>query len=481
MEKEREIYIKDMLFYILRKWRVILIWMIVLAVAADGFSAMKSYKSVNEAQQISTEDELKTLKDSLNEEDAEKVEDTYETYQYYKESLDYTQKYYKNSIKMQIDPNNVPTVKMQYYISDAKSFNDIINAYSNAVLTDEVCKDISEQVNLGAKTSYISELMDFNVKNDNDNIIINENIDGKSLIVTIIAPKKEVCEKIADVVENKIQEATPEIKKNLGGFKIQKVDRSYMSKADSGLLSQQQNVLYNLNSIKTSISNLNSSLTDEQKNYYNALINEADEASKKEEMKPDGSFQPINVKYIILGLFLGAVLVAGFYGLIYIMNDSLKVDKEIEDYYEIPVLGMLSGKGNNQSDSFIDRLIYKIFGKKRNQSTDIDIQLIRTRILMDAKKKNMNQIHIAGVSDSAYVETMKEELADTIQNGSGNLKCSVGKSIVQNMESLNSFAVSEGVVLVEEIGKSDFYEIGKEIAICLENNITLIGVVVIEK
>ena len=254
-----------------------------------------------------------------------------------------------------------------------------------------------------------------------------------------------------------------------------------MSKADSDLLNQQQNVLYNLNSLKTSISNLNSSLTDEQKNYYNALINEADEDSKKEEIKTEVIFQPINVKYIILGLFLGAVLVAGFYGLIYIMNDSLKVDKEIEDYYEIPVLGMLSGKGNNQSDNFIDRLIYKIFGKRRNLSQAIDIQLICTRILMDAKKKNMNQLHIAGVSDSAYVETMKEELADTIQNGLETLKCSVGKSIVQNMESLNSFAVSEGVVLVEEIGKSDFYEIGKEIAICLENNITLIGVVVIEK
>ena len=63
MEKERDIYIKDMLFYILRKWRIILVWMVIFAVGVNGIFALKSYKNMVDSQQNhSAEDVLGALK-----------------------------------------------------------------------------------------------------------------------------------------------------------------------------------------------------------------------------------------------------------------------------------------------------------------------------------------------------------------------------------------------------------------------------------
>lgn len=482
MEKERHIYIEDILFCIFRKWRMILIWMVAFAVIADGFFAVKSYKTMTVIQQEQQNDEdvLASYKSQLSEDDIKKVEDAYKLYSTYKKALDKSMDYYNHSIKMQIDPNNVATISLQYGINNSKILKDAINAYSNAVLSEDSCEYINEKAELNSSVGYISELISF-YSNDDSKLKIVEDIDSKSMLISIIAPNKETCEIIADVVEEKIQEQTPKIQQNLGDFEIKKIDRNYVNKANGDLLNEQQGCVFNLNSIKTSISNLNATLTDDQKIYYSALINQSDGTLTIKDTENIVNFQPISLKYICVGLFMGAILASLWYMMIYMTSGRLRIAEEVEEYYQVPIMGLIqSEKTSRLKKNIIDSFIGTIFGKDRSQSEDDTIQLIGASILIAAKKNNMQSIHITGVADSMDVEKVKKQILEKIQNIKLDLKCSSGKSIFKDVESLSNLSDSEGVVFIEEVGKSNFSEIGKEINVCLTNNITIIGTVVIE-
>lgn len=484
MEKERELYIKDMCFYVLRKWRKILIWMIVFAIIADGFSALKSYKNVIESQQMKNvaEEELKEAKAALSEGDAKIVERSYESYVTYKESLDSSINYYNNSIKMQMDPNQVSTIDVQYSVNNSKILQDIVEAYSNAVLSEESCEYISQKAGLDSNVKYVNELIEMYVTTEEDEkITIVDNDDSKSMLINIIAPNKETCEKLADAVEEKIQEYTPKIQESFGNFKIEKIDRNYTNGFNNDLLEEQQTFMMNLGAINSAISSLSTVMPEGQKKYYSALISYNDDETKNEDVTTAVTFQPISIKFIIVGLFAGAFLAVCWYIFIYVIDRYLKNEDEVEDYLEVPVLGTIpSEKTIRLKNNLIDRTIYKIFKKGNNLSEEENIQLICSNILLYAKMKNINNILITSVVDSEFIEKIKKQIGDSVQKEETEFKCTVGKSIIQNVESLNALASSDGVIFVEEVGNSDFEDMGKEVSICLKNNMTIIGAVVVD-
>ena len=279
------------------------------------------------------------------------------------------------------------------------------------------------------------------------------------------------------MIEEEIQEQTSKIQKALGDFKIEKADRIYVNKASDTLLNEQQNFMSSLNGIKTSISNLTTTLTEEQKNYYTVLLNSSEDSVEEKDVDIV-VFKPINLKYIVLGLFIGGFLIIVCYGILYTVKGNLKVEKEIEEYYGIPFLGKVQSEKNalNGIDYFFD----KIFNQAEKYSEEECLQLICTNILINIRKKHMKHIHITGIADSEYTDKIKRQVVEELQSEHLILECSVGKSIIHNINSLNDLANSDGVVFVEEIGKSNFEEIGKEINFCLNNNINVIGAIVID-
>lgn len=486
MEKERDIYIKDMLFYVFRKWKMILLWMAVFAVAADGVAALKSYKNVIELQSKdnSAENSLAAAKVNLSKEEVKRVEDTYKLYLTYKKSLDKSMDYYSNSLKMQIDPNRVATINIQYSVNSKKSLKDIVEAFSNIVLSEESCEVINKKLGLDSKTSYISELIKFGVSDsvlesnkNNEKIDIIESNDS-SMIISIIAAEKDSCEIMADIVEEKILEAMPKIEETMGAISIKKIDRNFSNRADSNLLNEQQNYMTNLNAIKTSMTNLNAALSDNQKGYYTALINENEENYQNQDVENSASFQLINIKYIILGLIAGIFMSILWYVVSYVLNNSLKSVRELEEKFDVSVLGEIETDTMNKN--IIDRLIYSIFVKNGNESEDNVIDFITTNILISIEKKDIKAVHITGVSNSENVERVKEELVGKVQKLGIDLKCTSGKSVVKDVESLKNLSDSESVILIEEVWKSDFFEINKEVQVCQNNNVDIIGAVILK-
>lgn len=481
MEKERKIYCKNLIVYVLRKWRSILIWMLIFSVALNGLAIMKSYKAMRNSQQYSNEENVSSYAEGLTDDSKEKVEETYKLYVNYQKTLSDLLNYYSNSIKMQIDPNNVAVTSIQYRIENPQKTDDIILAYSNKILSSNSCEKIKENIGLKEDANYINELIEVKreLENNKEDTVNLTNKDSSVMLIQIIAPDQGYSEKIADVIESEINEYTEEVQSTIGKFELTKIGRNFSGCVDSELMEEQNEFVTNINSVKNAIDLLENSLDANEQTYFKKLINAEEE--KVTVTESDGNtVKVISIKYIILGLIVGGFLCVFWYMIKYLLSIYLKTDQEIEDYYEVQVLEKFdSVERVRENKNVIDRFINGLFGKKNDKSELDKIQLVCTKIIVLARKNNMTHIHVTGISKSEDVENIKKLLVDNLIK-ENILTVSSGVSIIDNVESLKYLSQSEGVILVEQVGKVLFEDLGKEINICSRNNVEVIGAIVVE-
>ena len=100
-EEEVQIDLMTLLHYILRKWRSIVVVMLIVAVAANLYSVKKS---MSEAASVSTAEEevdfekqIENAKEELTADELEQVEHVYSMYEYnsqlYQENKEYLEKF----------------------------------------------------------------------------------------------------------------------------------------------------------------------------------------------------------------------------------------------------------------------------------------------------------------------------------------------------------------------------------------------------
>lgn len=477
MEKEREIYIRDLLLYICQKWKRILMWMILFAVLMGGVGAVKSYKEMTAARQEQNEgdDGLAVYKAKLSEQAIKEVDKTFNLYLSYNKSLDSSLEYYNNSFRMKINPNSVPTIFMQYEINNTKKIKDIIMAYSNMVLGEDSCERIKKDLGIEIDASYIEELVEFDMDGiyDQDKLgegkIVEENI-SSSMLVQIIAPSRKMCELIANEVQNEIKAKEALLKNKVGSFDLVEIGRNYMDRADRDLLNEQQNNISQINVIYKNIDDLATTLDVDQQEYFSGLI-----IQEGGEINPSGeaNFKIINLKYIVIGVILGFLFGSFGYVAVYVLNDKLKTEKELEDYYDISVLETIDSSRDKRDKHLINLSIKRTDNRSENDK----VEMVYENIKAYMKMREIKNIHFVSTLDSNEVEELMNKIVKRFRND--NYKMTLGSSVMVNAESLKCLVEAQGVVLVEQIGKSKFKEIGREIDICKRNKKDIIGGVVI--
>ena len=144
MKKERIIYFGDLLQYILRKWKRIIIWMIIFAVTLNIFSVVKGYKEATN-QQSNANLETEYIP-NLSETEIQKTDENYKIYSSYKKSYNNFLNYYNGSIKMKINPNCVSKERVQYHIKSSVDTDEIITAFSNVLHSEQTGNKIKESI-----------------------------------------------------------------------------------------------------------------------------------------------------------------------------------------------------------------------------------------------------------------------------------------------------------------------------------------------
>lgn len=501
MIEDREIDIKDCLRYILLQWRLIIIGMVIGALLLDCVGIIKSKKVANEVQELNasmekdaeleTENQaiLSELETKLTDREKEEVNNAVMSYKTYRANYSRAAAYMKNSIRMRINPSCVPTMTANYSvdnhyevifpkISDRDSTADIVDAFCNALVTDELLDKICDTLGGKLDAPYIEELITIS-KSTNS---------SATLTLTVIADEKEKCETIFELIVDQIENITPDIKAVYGDFDITEYNRKYSENVDTALLTEQQTRSGTLYNYKTYFNSIVSGMTENQQTYYYALLDgtvkmDEDDTETETEIVTDPLPVPevkvINLKYILFGMVLGFFCVFCWFALKYILSPKLHVSHEITDYYKIPVIGIL--KVSEQPKRFlsvIDQWIVSIFQKNlKHISNGHQMEMVCTTTQVAAERHQMKQVYLTGTCQGAkweqIVSGLKQRMGETV----GSI--SYGKSVMSDSDSLRKMTNADGVVFIEYVDGSRCDEIQREIEICRENNVAIIGSVVV--
>lgn len=486
---EMTIDLMDLLRRCVMRWKFIVIWMMIGAIVMDGVGILRSVKEVKNAkaqiaQQGAEEDTTEKLAaineymQQLTSREVSEVQTAVLSYKAYQQEYVDGLKYYQKSMKMKLDPSCVPTLRLQYIIDnhyevtypviDKKdTTQDIISVLAEKVKSEGVSNAVAETLGDKVPAAYVQELITTSASG-NDAFIIN-----------IAAEDREECEKIAEIVKNTIDENLNAIREVCGEFDIKLASEQTFETSDQDLMSAQQSAVTSLNSLKSLINNLPYGMTDAQKTYYYALLDNDETIS----LNPYGEdeivtedkievpeIQYVNIKYLLMGLVLGAIVACGWITLKYMLSAKLRVTEDITETFGMNVLGNVAENG---------RKIPKLFRKPYHDvPMEKQLQVIASRIQIVAEKEKMTRIFVTGSVMTNYLKETCEKLSKILE--SDGMVCSVGDSVLYDPMEIKRMADADGVVFVEQIDISRYDEIAEEKKISERMHMEIVGCVVVE-
>lgn len=521
MTEEMEIDLKDLLYKILKSWRMIVVYCIIFAVVADiasmGLTFINIRKNKNELSKQASE--LLELRDELTEREIAEVQEVYDNYVKIRNTNESIEDYNDNSILMRIEANKVPTMKLRYnidthykieypVISEKDYTDEIMSEYCSILNSDDVIAEIAKAYGDDIKVEYIREVVSI------------EKVSGTIFEVTIFAPEKQQCEQMSEAVKNVINEEKSEIGNKYGKYDFALVDETYTEELRTDILETQQTRYAKSDTIRERLSTLGGKLNPNQKSYYTALINyeiakeqKAIVASKKRELLEtdsskaieektytseiaeendlskaedlitaevvyeDAKISFISIKFIIIGFVLGGIIACGVICCGYLFVPVLRTADTMNSAFSVSVIENIWIKDDKKKalsfvDDFIDNLFY---AKAFKVSADDKVVLASEIIKIASDKAGYKKLHITGASEKAA------DIAEKISKGIAGVTVTTGALISEDIKSLREMADSDAVVLVEAAEQSRIDDIVKEIELIKGSKAEIIGSVVVNR
>ena len=152
---------------------------------------------------------------------------------------------------------------------------------------------------------------------------------------------------------------------------------------------------------------------------------------------------------------------------------------EVSGLYGIRTIGELTGE--NQKKKFlsgIDTFILKIKNRSRKQMTkEQQMKIICSNIELACKKAEADKVYLTG----SEIEKLNPQWMNDIKEllVAAGITVSKGENISYDAKSLKDMAEAGQVVFVEQVGVSLYQEVEKEVRMARENDVDIIGSIII--
>ena len=493
------INLRNLIYHILKKWRIFLVGILIGAVLADLAGVVLSYRQVTiekaaldkkEADEKKMTD-VAELRNRLSEKEIMEVESAVDSYFAFVKTNEAQLTYYNDSFLMQMDANEVPTLILHYFIDNFYEveypvMSAIDNTYDIAIAlgqyasSGDVCTKICKKLKWEKDIAYIQELITYKCE-------------GHSLTITVVAPKEENCREIGEIIKTEFQSVASSLKDVYGDFAVKLAMEEYVVKASANLVSQQITQLTNIYSGRNDFRTSMTSFTEGQKAYYQAVINnyykennsslfdnisnDYDEEDD-EKIEENLSVQLFHVKFIFLGIIAGFVFCVAWICVQYITSGMLLSKEDIQEGCDLSVIGTIKVP-NAKNQNVIDRLIERIFRSKGlHFSQNEQLCMLATAIRIAVEKADMSSLFISSAANNEETRQIENALVSLLCQQGVNVM--TGTSVAYDPESLERMSACDGVVLVEGVGFSLFKDIMAEKQLCERGNVKIIGTVVVE-
>lgn len=485
-EDDVEIDLIDLMFHLLKKWRGLIVAIVLGAVLGMGIYAVKAHQQKKElaanaatAEEMQKEDTFDESQYDIDDDVKANMELAYQYRQLYRRQLEYNQK----SIIMKLDPNAVYTGDLKYYLT-AGYDTGLVSVLYQSILSDKnLLTELQAASGLDCDVPYIKELIDSGVSTENDsNININNLVSDltdsmasvtKNAIISykVVSTSEESCEKMIQVIREKVQELDAQCQENYAGYSAVEVADSVRKVTDNSYLNLQKTNIDQLNTYLTNVQRLENALSDTEKEYYCKKYLAREYKAENEEDTANTvvtlEAEPVSkVKWLLVGMILCICLWGAYECCRYLFDGSVKTASEAQTLTHLPVLGCYQHQTSERKG--LDRLLDCLQAKMGRKGDSLSY--------MKAVITSMEEAAIVLSVESGLTETRKimDEFASMCQN----LKCSD-----YTCENEDALAMAKNVgneILVVSTGKTRKINLERELEVCRLQGINITGFIIVE-
>lgn len=493
-EEEVQIDLMTLLHYILRKWRSIIVVMLIVAVAANLYSVKKSMSeaaSVSTAEEeVDIEKQIENVKEELTADELEQVEHLYSMYEYYSQLYQENKEYLEKSVLMQLNPNEIPTVMLNYQFKKDQSDEELANIftmYENALLDEDTCTAIIQVFGEEYANTSVRELISVtDTENGQNSDIIKLQNDKNSgiLSIQIYAGSEEQCDQVAEIVKKRVREYTEQLQQIFGTYTVNAISEQYYISSDSNLNMQKSDAVNAVNDAYTALKNISSGLSEKQMTYYNLLVKESkDQPLVKEDTEATenvtANVQYISMKFILIGLLAGMFLAVCWYAVVYIMTQTVKDVDEVKIITNLPVFGTVLGSNENGKRNIIDRWIDSWFAHdKKSENNELLLTRISHEVAMLAGQKDKRNLLVACSESDQNLKKQADSLVEKLRELGMNVT-STDSLVSDNTEVLKQLESADSAVFVEQLMKSERNQIREAVELCRRCQVEVLGSVIV--
>ena len=285
-------------------------------------------------------------------------------------------------------------------------------------------------------------------------------------------PEEEKLDAISEGIKKLINRKQQDFQK-IGSHQLVLMGESQNTIVDDSLLEKKNSIFTRMASISVQINSLKAALSTQQKNVLDQELNTDTEKEKVSEPPQ------LNKKYMLLGSFVG-IFIAGIWIVCKVLFTArLQNPEEIRNLYGVRLLGEINlNTGKKHFFSWIDVKILSLKNRRKKKlSFDQQLSVACTNIAISCRKHNVNEIYITGSEyenvDVALIKMLKDKLEEQ------NVKVKYGENMYYDAFSMKQGIEIGNILFVEQIGKSVYDEIFREIQLVTEQNTNILGVVVL--
>lgn len=459
------INILDLLFYLLKKWRSLVIMICVGAILGSVIFCYKKWTfedSILNIENTTSFDNYEVDADVRS-----KMELAYRYRKFYEKQLEYNQK----SLIMDMNPQEVYRGELKYYIAKSEDIKIIGEYYQNLFNNIEILEEMISVGNVDCEPYYLNEIIGCTVNSDNDSTVgvniteTNESVNCVSedaiVIYNVSYSDEESCRKMMDVIKRYVDDLTLELKDKYGLYRCEMYNDTVCKIISNEFLNHQKNSVDALKMYADQMSSIESSFEGTDKEFYEIEYLGREQNQEVQELV----FVESLFKWIVLGICVLIVCWGVFYFICYLVNGKVKCIDEVKLKYQLPILGCIDNSEVKQN--FVDATIVKI-QKTCNQVSNSMNYVIRSIALLPVENA---MLCYEGKNEK--IEFMVTEL-----NSKYNKKFIVGNISLEE-KALEKVIKQEGIILALELNKSLHSNIEKTIDICKIYDIKVLGIVVL--
>ena len=443
----REISLIELWWYVLSKWRVLIIGFLIGTIIMTGVVLVMNYYS-NNSVVFMEEDELKS---SLDNEQLQEVDIAVDMYNNYKD----TQKSNSNSYLMMINPSMAYKFECQFYVEkdDPESVMELLKARAKG---SEVNKKI-----LALNIAGLNEA-------DIDSVIEATYVGG--VLNIVVYGMKDDVEVIGNIITEEIKNYAANILITVGKFDILLMNSSVSGANSKEIRNVQEMRKSDLKFLSNTLNEKIATLNTEQRNLYEIYINGNNSSPSTLILN---SVKKLNAVHVITGAVVTVMIMVIVAVFRFIAGPKLRSVKETEQVYDVEIFGkILSDKNKKGPD--------KVIAIKRHQyngleNTDAQIRYIANIIAVKCKKTGVQNVSLCCTEDGET--NIKQSLVEELKKQ--DITCNVLNNVINDYQSVDEMVECKNAIILGQIDVTYKKNFNEELEVCDKLLVNLMGMIML--